>query len=77
MYCKKCGKEIKDGDLFCSGCGVTLKNEKTTDLSPMTKHETANGLVAGIWSDIRNFISMIIGLGFIILAILGLLGGLD
>lgn len=25
MYCPKCGKEIRDGARFCSGCGTPLK----------------------------------------------------
>ena len=27
MYCKNCGKEIKDGSLFCTNCGA--KTEET------------------------------------------------
>ena len=29
MYCKNCGKEIKDGSLFCTNCGAkTEENRK-------------------------------------------------
>mgnify|MGYP000277015823 CR=1 FL=1 len=28
-YCSNCGNNIDDGDLFCSSCGFSLKNETT------------------------------------------------
>lgn len=34
MFCKKCGKELKDGTKFCSGCGTAVseqaQNQNTT-----------------------------------------------
>lgn len=29
MFCKKCGKEINDDELFCSCCGIKLKTDIT------------------------------------------------
>lgn len=29
MNCKKCGNEIKEGEMFCSKCGAKIKQEKT------------------------------------------------
>lgn len=29
MYCPKCGKELKEGAKFCSGCGASMNVEKT------------------------------------------------
>ena len=26
MYCKKCGKEAREGDMYCSNCGAPLSN---------------------------------------------------
>ena len=49
MFCKKCGKQIKDGMLFCSSCGtkVTMPQakvnnapqEKATVPAPIQKEE--------------------------------------
>lgn len=30
-YCKNCGAELKQGDVFCSGCGCAVTAEQTQD----------------------------------------------
>lgn len=40
-FCKDCGKEVKAGDKFCSGCGASLTNETPSsktqqDITPGT-----------------------------------------
>lgn len=30
MYCEKCGKKTKKGELYCSGCGNELKNNNNS-----------------------------------------------
>lgn len=30
MICKKCGKEIKDGNSFCVYCGNNIENQSNT-----------------------------------------------
>ena len=30
-YCIKCGKELPDDAMFCSGCGATVTTEQTKD----------------------------------------------
>lgn len=37
MYCPRCGKEIRDGARFCSGCGAPLKQESMSKPSPELK----------------------------------------
>ena len=29
MYCKNCGKEVKEGEKFCRECGTSLDNNTT------------------------------------------------
>lgn len=43
MYCRNCGNQINDGELFCSKCGAKLENEShTTDKQPFTPNNEAN-----------------------------------
>ena len=28
MYCRNCGKEIKDGNTFCTNCGKKIYTQK-------------------------------------------------
>lgn len=41
MFCKKCGKEIKDGMLFCTNCGakVAMPKEKINEPAPMQQEK--------------------------------------
>lgn len=42
MICKSCGKEIKDGSKFCTGCGaVTIDEDKTEILTPYGESSSA------------------------------------
>lgn len=34
MKCSNCGKELKDGTLFCSACGVNGKGKENVRPSP-------------------------------------------
>lgn len=31
MYCRKCGRNIKDTNKFCTYCGCKVQNEKEID----------------------------------------------
>ena len=37
MYCPKCGKELREGAIFCNGCGASLQNEVQIDNQPTDK----------------------------------------
>lgn len=38
--CPKCGKEVKPGQLFCTGCGTNLKDlQKTSEATPEIKQD--------------------------------------
>lgn len=34
MFCKNCGKELKDGSAFCSGCGAAVNGSAPTQTAP-------------------------------------------
>lgn len=34
MFCSKCGKQLNDGDVFCSGCGVQVGAPITSSTPP-------------------------------------------
>lgn len=44
MYCKNCGKEICDNDMFCPFCGVKQDNEEDLQTQPKSeqKNHTSN-----------------------------------
>jgi hypothetical protein len=33
MYCKTCGKEVKEGDIFCGYCGARVDDQKENNMS--------------------------------------------
>ena len=35
MFCPKCGKELRDGAIFCNGCGASLQEEVQIDNQPL------------------------------------------
>ena len=52
MFCKNCGKEIKDGAAFCSSCGAkteksTVTNVDTTTAAAETKKKHPTKIVIG------------------------------
>ena len=43
MFCPNCGKELKDGSVFCSKCGYDIKNKKAnTNNSYINVGKTVN-----------------------------------
>lgn len=52
MYCSECGKKIKPGAKFCSGCGAKVAGAKTeTKENPKTEAERKNETGVRIISD--------------------------
>lgn len=37
MFCPKCGKEVKEGDEFCSSCGAPIEHLKMTEVTEVRK----------------------------------------
>ena len=46
MYCKKCGKELRQGDTYCSGCGQKVTGNPAS--SSGEDHTKIGGLVWGV-----------------------------
>ena len=34
MLCPKCGKEVEEGDKFCSSCGTPIEHIRETEVIP-------------------------------------------
>lgn len=65
MYCKNCGKEIKDEAKFCDGCGEAVLGENMNNQSAKTENQnvSSTGMVK---SDSSNkVIFMLAYLGFL------------
>lgn len=56
MFCKKCGKELKDGTKFCSGCGAAVSEQSQNTMvqekvygkpcdAPKTKKKDSKSLI--------------------------------
>lgn len=61
MNCKKCGKELNEGDLFCSGCGTKVVTEETSEKTEekpsgaeMVKKITENVTNSEVVKNIQN-----------------------
>lgn len=42
MFCKHCGKEIKDGDKFCSNCGAKVVEDEVNNWEVIDEEEVVN-----------------------------------
>ncbi len=74
MYCRNCGKELRENASFCASCGLKLKEDKTNEIDqvevieeiiiPEQKIESlaSNTIILGI-----VFLTMIISIGLIII----------
>lgn len=58
-YCSKCGKEVEDGQNFCSGCGENLNKQEDTSIDKVPLCYKIFGLVGfgvGILTFVLSFI---------------------
>ncbi len=39
MYCKKCGNSVKQGEVFCTNCGVKLENDQSLSIDDRETHD--------------------------------------
>jgi hypothetical protein len=78
MYCSKCGKQVEDGAMFCSGCGAALQNNQNIPVSNENTKKGAGMAIASLVLGIIGIIAWIIpiiGLPIGIVAlVLGILG---
>ena len=74
MYCKQCGIELQEGNLFCKMCGARVDIEKNNMDSVQNKTNTMAlmGLIVSGISLLLNFWG-IVGIVAVILSTLGLL----
>lgn len=71
MYCKNCGKEIKEGNSFCTNCGKPIEstmqeNIETNPIEPISK-QNKKGFKIRVWHIVVLIISIIIVISVILL----------
>ncbi len=45
MYCRRCGRPVKDNELFCKNCGTKLRDETELHMMPeRTKKKRKKGV---------------------------------
>ena len=72
MYCTNCGKEVKDDDNFCSGCGFNLKAEGNAQSPAEGVYALPESQTSEKKLSKKNSTGIIYGLGSLILYILSL-----
>lgn len=59
MYCKNCGAELTDGQVFCTRCGTeTHSSQQFSQASADTASADTFGLISIIFSSIAIFLSL-------------------
>ena len=57
MYCRRCGRPVKDNELFCKNCGTKLRDETELHMMPeRTKKKKGRGLhscISVTWITVR------------------------
>lgn len=52
MFCSKCGKQLNDGDVFCSGCGAQVGAPTTSSLPPQQVEPQFKATLNGVEFDL-------------------------
>jgi phage shock protein C len=55
MYCTQCGRELRDDDRFCSGCGLRAQGSKPASPPPALMLDKANKKVAGVCAGFARY----------------------
>lgn len=74
MYCVKCGKEIEDGTIFCSNCGMNLSTNDDVRLN--VQKQTTGKSIASLVLGIVGIIAWIIPIVGLPIGIIGLVMGI-
>ena len=61
MFCTKCGKEVRDEAVVCTGCGCVLQNGGTVSGVPGTGKKTQTAAIFGIIGIVFAWIFALIG----------------
>lgn len=64
MFCSKCGKEIADEAVICTGCGCAVNNSsinKTVSTSAKTEKKTSTSLILGIVGIVFAWLFALVG----------------
>lgn len=71
MYCKKCGKEIKDGSNFCTYCGADLTSSKETNEKRPGIEENKTTVAKKKWG-----VPLVIGICVAVVGVAAVVGGI-
>ena len=51
MYCKKCGRKLADGDMFCPECGTKMIKINRPESVPQTNAATSDSFFDEYYCD--------------------------
>ena len=60
MFCRHCGKEVKDEAVVCTSCGCSLENKPTQPVNP--EYETSKTGFGVLFALLLGLIGLIIGI---------------
>ena len=70
MYCKNCGKEIKEGNTFCTNCGKPIENNKQENIKTNSTEPILNQKKKGFKIRVWHILLLIIFIIIIVISVI-------
>ena len=80
MFCQKCGKQLDDEAVICTGCGCPVNNNTGTNnslVNQLSERYKINGIIWIIIAGIQIILGITVNWIFLIIGVLNLISGIQ